>query len=158
VHPTDRTAGHASERVTDTGRLDRTISGIVELGDQRGRTIGFPTANIRLGLRHVDVADGVYASIAQLADGRRLAAATSVGRRPTFYLEGERLCEVHLIDFAEDIYSTRLRVRLIAFLRGQQRFDSIDDLRQQLRDDVDVSARACADHFAIESTPPHGLA
>ena len=146
MHPTDRTPGHADDRATDTARLDRTITGLVEMGDQRGRTIGFPTANIRLGLRHVDVADGVYASIAHLADGRRFAAATSVGRRPTFYLEGERLCEVHLIDFAEDIYGTRIRVQMLDFLRPQCRFESIGELQQQLRLDVEASARACAHH------------
>src|SRR5687767_14213268 len=53
VHSTDRTPVHTDDRATDTARLERTIAGVVEMGDQRGRTIGFPTANIRLGLRHV---------------------------------------------------------------------------------------------------------
>jgi riboflavin kinase/FMN adenylyltransferase len=142
VRPNHHIAGQGS-RSTFEPFARRMIEGTVELGDQRGRTIGFPTANIRLGLRHADIPDGVYASIAELEDGRTCTAATSIGRRPTFYLEGERLCEVHLIDFGDDIYGRHLRVRLLAFLRGQQRFETIADLQHQLQADVEMTARLC---------------
>ena len=152
MQPIDRIA---IDRVRPNPATDyfarRAVDGIVELGDQRGRTLGFPTANLRIGLRHADIPDGVYAAVARLADGRSFAAATSVGRRPTFYLEGERLCEVHLIDFADDIYGTRLHVRLLAFLRSQQRFETIVDLKNQLRADVELTARLCAQAAATDS-------
>ena len=61
-----------------------TIVGVVEHGDQRGRTIGFPTANLRLDLDHARIEDGVYAATVRLDDGRVVDSAVSIGRRPTF--------------------------------------------------------------------------
>ena len=76
---TTRRAGPAAERTELI-----TIVGIVERGDQRGRTIGFPTANLRLDLDHAHIEDGVYAATVRLDDGRSVDAAVSIGRRPTF--------------------------------------------------------------------------
>ena len=114
-----------------------TIVGIVEHGDQRGRTIGFPTANLRLDLGHAHIEDGVYAAIVGLDDGRSVESAVSIGRRPTFYPEGVRLCEAHLIDFDDDIYDTCITVKLIARMRRQERFESVAELVTQLRADVE---------------------
>jgi riboflavin kinase/FMN adenylyltransferase len=122
-------------RATETIKLV-TIVGIVEHGDQRGRTIGFPTANLRLDLDHAYIEDGVYAATVRLDGGRVLDSAVSIGRRPTFYPEGVRLCEAHLIDFDEDIYDTCIAVTLVARMRRQERFESIADLVAQLRADV----------------------
>jgi FAD synthase len=113
-----------------------TIVGIVERGDQRGRTIGFPTANLRLGLDHATIEDGVYAATVRLDDGRVVDSAVSIGRRPTFYPEGVRLCEAHLIDFDDDIYDTCISVSLVGRLRRQERFESVAELVQQLHADV----------------------
>ena len=121
-------AGKATELIT--------IVGIVEHGDQRGRTIGFPTANLRLDLDHAYIEDGVYAATVRLDDGRCFDSAVSIGRRPTFYPEGVRLCEAHLIDFDDDIYDTCIAVRLVARMRRQERFESVADLVTQLRADV----------------------
>ena len=120
-----------------------TIVGIVEHGDQRGRTIGFPTANLRLDLGHTHIEDGVYAAIVGLDDGRSVESAVSIGRRPTFYPEGVRLCEAHLIDFDDDIYDTCITVKLIARMRRQERFESVAELVTQLRADVE----ACTNLF-----------
>ena len=128
---TTRRNGPAAERTELI-----TIVGIVERGDQRGRTIGFPTANLRLDLDHAYIEDGVYAATVRLDDGRSVDAAVSIGRRPTFYPEGVRLCEAHLIDFDDDIYDTCISVTLVARMRRQERFDSIADLVAQLRADV----------------------
>ena len=122
-------------RATETTDLV-TIVGIVEHGDQRGRTIGFPTANLRLDLDHAHIEDGVYAATVRLDGGRVLDSAVSIGRRPTFYPEGVRLCEAHLIDFDEDIYDTCIAVTLVARMRRQERFESVADLVAQLRADV----------------------
>jgi riboflavin kinase/FMN adenylyltransferase len=122
-------------RATETTDLV-TIVGIVEHGDQRGRTIGFPTANLRLDLDHAHIEDGVYAATVRLDGGRILDSAVSIGRRPTFYPEGVRLCEAHLIDFDEDIYDTCIAVTLVARMRRQERFESVADLVAQLRADV----------------------
>jgi riboflavin kinase/FMN adenylyltransferase len=113
-----------------------TIVGIVEHGDQRGRTIGFPTANLRLGLDHATIEDGVYAATVRLDDGRVVDSAVSIGRRPTFYPEGVRLCEAHLIDFDDDIYDTCISVSLVGRLRRQERFESVAELVKQLHADV----------------------
>ena len=125
---------HSSPSSTTTERV--TIIGVVERGDQRGRTIGFPTANLRLDLDHAHIEDGVYAAYVRLDDGRVVESAVSIGRRPTFYPEGVRLCEAHLVDFDDDFYDTCITVTLVGRLRRQERFDSIDDLVVQLRADV----------------------
>ena len=129
------TTGHNRSRAAESTELI-TIVGVVERGDQRGRTIGFPTANLRLDLDHAHIADGVYAATVRLDDGRVVDSAVSIGRRPTFYPEGVRLCEAHLIDFDDDIYDTCIAVTLVARMRRQERFDSIDELVAQLRADV----------------------
>ena len=122
-----------------------TIVGIVEHGDQRGRTIGFPTANLRLDLGHAHIEDGVYAAIVGLDDGRSFESAVSIGRRPTFYPEGVRLCEAHLIDFDDDIYDTCITVKLIARMRRQERFESVAELVMQLRADVEACTNLLRD-------------
>jgi len=130
---------------TDTATELITIVGIVEHGDQRGRTIGFPTANLRLDLDHAHVEDGVYAATVRLDDGQCADSAVSIGRRPTFYPEGVRLCEAHLIDFDEDIYDTCITVSLVARMRRQERFESVADLVVQLRADVEACTNLLRD-------------
>jgi riboflavin kinase/FMN adenylyltransferase len=127
----------SSGGVVARGAVRHDVAGIVEHGDKRGRTIGFPTANLRLTSAHSHIDDGVYAAVVRLPDGRAVPAAVSVGRRPTFYMEGERLLEAHLIDFDADLYGKRLDVSLVCFVRGQARFDGVDALIAQLRDDVE---------------------
>ncbi len=119
--------------------LDRMheVIGTVEHGDGRGAELGFPTANLAVPSSTCLPADGVYAGTFIADDGVERAAALSVGRRPTFYEEGGlRLLEAHLIDFEGDLYGQRARVRFAERLRGQERFDSVDDLVERMRGDV----------------------
>jgi hypothetical protein len=117
------------------------IEGFVEHGDERGRQLGFPTANLH------DVSavrlDGVYAATFQIdpaGSGPRYVAAVSVGRRPTYYgRHGVRLLEAHLLDFHGDLYDRWVRVELRIRLRPQHRFTDTPTLVRQLRLDVEAT-------------------
>lgn len=117
------------------------IRGLVEQGDQRGRTLGIPTANVAFARDGAHPAEGVYAATVTTADGHRHVAAVSIGRRPTFYESSFELCEAHLLDFAGDLYGQELEIVLTHHLRGQVRFDGIDALITQMRADCDQARR-----------------
>ncbi|CAO4165517.1 bifunctional riboflavin kinase/FAD synthetase [Methylorubrum aminovorans] len=114
----------------------------VRHGDKRGRTLGYPTAN--LALDSCGLAHGIYAVRVRLADGRLYDGVASYGRRPTFD-DGAPLLEVHLFDFTGDLYGQEVAVELLAYLRGEEKFSSAEALVAQM--DVD-SARA---HAAIRA-------
>ena len=109
------------------------VSGEVVHGEKRGRDLGFPTANIRLdpscGLKH-----GIYAVRAQI-DGRLVDGVASFGRRPTFD-NGAPLLEVFLFDFSGDLYGKTIDVAFIGWIRGEEKFASIDALKQAMDRDV----------------------
>ncbi|MCM2250170.1 MAG: bifunctional riboflavin kinase/FAD synthetase [Geothrix sp.] len=112
-----------------------TLTGVVVEGDRRGRHLGFPTANLAWEQEQLP-AFGVYVTEAFLPHhgGARLGL-TNVGEKPTF--EGRRLTvETHLPDFEEDLYGARLHVRFLHRLRGEARFASVDELRDQIARDV----------------------
>jgi riboflavin kinase/FMN adenylyltransferase len=122
------------------GRPHR-VDGVVERGDQRGRELGFPTANLRTDKYAAIPADGVYAGSVWRLDERgqtvaRLGtAAISVGTNPTF--EGhERRVEAYVLDFDGDLYGDGLGVEFVQLLRRMERYDSIDDLITQMHRDV----------------------
>jgi riboflavin kinase/FMN adenylyltransferase len=128
----------------ELGRLHE-IHGVVEHGDERGRTIGFPTANVAVAGDIQLPADGVYAGWYHRPDGSVHRAAINIGRRPTFYAEnGLLLVEAHLLDFDGDLYEEHARVQLETWLRGETRFGSIDDLKAQLVRDVDKTRQLAA--------------
>jgi len=114
------------------------IEGTVELGDQRGRTIGFPTANVALG-EHLRPRFGVYA-VRALVDGSWRDAVANLGRRPTFGKLQENF-EVHLFDFAGDLYGKQLAVALSHFIRPEIKFPGLDALKAQIAEDA-ARARA----------------
>jgi riboflavin kinase/FMN adenylyltransferase len=116
------------------------IVGPVTHGDKRGRTIGFPTANVPLG-RHLEPARGVYAVTVRLPDGSGHQGVANIGRRPTVNAGPESRLEVNLFDYAGDLYGAEIAVALHAFLRGERRFDGIDALRAQIAADA-AEARA----------------
>ena len=120
------------------------IEGEVVLGDQRGRTLGFPTANIRLG-RHLEPARGVYVVRASLPDGSERGGVANLGRRPTLGGDPESRLEVHLFAFTGDLYGTVLPVHLLHFLRAEQRFDGLDALRRQIALDADAARALLAE-------------
>jgi riboflavin kinase/FMN adenylyltransferase len=105
------------------------------MGDRRGRKLGFPTANVRIG-PNVDLADGVYAGVVELEDATRHRAAISVGRRPHYYEVGERLVEAHLLDFDRDLYGERIRVEVGTLVREQRSFGTEGELVEQIASDV----------------------
>jgi len=115
------------------------ISGPVLKGDQRGRTIGFSTANLSLeGVLAPKF--GVYAITAGLPDGRVVNGVANLGMRPTFE-KTVPILEAHLFDFAEDIYGSVLNVALHSFIRPERKFDGIDALKSQIAQDA-AAARA----------------
>ena len=110
------------------------MRGRVVTGEQRGRTLGFPTANLHIRPHLVLPPDGVYA-VAVPLDGRRIPAVLNIGIRPTFG-ERRRTIEVHLLDWSGDLYGRWLVVELIERLRGEQAFAGVDALRAAIAADV----------------------
>lgn len=106
-------------------------------GDRRGRELGFPTANLRLGadcrLRH-----GIYAVRLRRADGSSFDGVASFGRRPTFG-DGEPLLEVHILDFSGDLYGERVSVAFFDWIRPELRFDSVGALIAEMSRDREVA-------------------
>ena len=113
------------------------IRGEVVHGDQRGRTIGFPTANIAVQQAMCLPADGVYAGRYIDEQSRTFMCAVNLGRRPTFVEHSDHsLLEAHLLDFSGDLYGQRARVTFEKFLRSERKFDGLESLRTQLADDI----------------------
>lgn len=122
------------------------VEGEVVGGDQRGRELGFPTANLVPDDRLAIPGHGVYAAFAN-----GIPAAVNVGVRPTFETGRGVLIETYLIDFDGDLYGTNLRVAFVARLRGEKRFPGVEELIAQMRADVEDARKVCA-AFA----PPEG--
>jgi riboflavin kinase/FMN adenylyltransferase len=127
------------------------MCGRVAHGDRRGRTLGFPTANIHLH-RRVTPVYGVYAVLINGSSLPSWPGIANVGRRPTVAGDRERL-EVHLLDFQGDLYGRHVKVDFLCYLRPERRFESLDALRQQIRRDA-LDARAWFAARGIEVPPP----
>jgi riboflavin kinase/FMN adenylyltransferase len=125
--------GRVSEAARLLGRRF-SLTGPVVHGDARGRSIGFPTANLHIPERMAVPADGVYAVFAEVADLRH-PAVVNIGVRPTFGVN-TRAVEVHILDFSEDIYGEEVALEFVEHIRGEQRFDSLDALTAQIARDV----------------------
>jgi riboflavin kinase/FMN adenylyltransferase len=126
-------------------------TGIVVMGDQRGRTLGYPTANLTVPEGHACPADGVYAgwlTCLEKADAEQMPAAVSVGTNPTF--DGvERRVETYVLDRTDlELYGCRIGVDFVTRLRGQVKFDALEDLIVQM--DADVAAA----REVLGATPP----
>ena len=117
------------------------ICGEVIHGDARGRTIGYPTANVVMDASYVMPRLGVYATRVRLRDGRTFHAMTNVGRRPTFYDTGDVSIESHLFDFSEDLYGQLIEIEWVRFIRNERAFDGLDSLIAQLKQD-ETTARS----------------
>ena len=137
-----REAVHAGDMARAAAILGRpfAIEGEVVHGDKRGRTIGVPTANIRLG-DYMRPAYGVYATRTRLPDGRVLDGVASLGLRPMFALE-EPLLEVWLFDFDGELYGQTVETQLIALLRGEEKFDSLEALKSRIDADAEAARAA----------------
>jgi len=116
------------------------MRGTVAHGDKRGRTLGYPTANLVPDPTLVVPGHGIYACRAEVAGEQRIAAV-NVGVRPTFQTGRGLLVEAYLLDFEGDIYGQELRLEFLARLRGEKRFESVEALVEQMHHDVDEARR-----------------
>ena len=139
--------GDAARAAVLLGRPYR-IMGTVVRGDGRGRTIGYPTANLQPSTeRKLVPAVGVYAVQATLPDGGEVGGMMNIGRRPTFETDGATRAEVHLFDVDQGLYGQTLTVDVVHRIRGEHPFDGVDALVAQLDRDEEVARR-------MLSTPP----
>ncbi|HET9623250.1 MAG TPA: bifunctional riboflavin kinase/FAD synthetase [Kofleriaceae bacterium] len=111
------------------------VDGVVVHGAKRGRTIGVPTANVRPDLE-LAIAPGIYAVTLAVDGGPALPAVASLGTNPTFVDQGGLVLEVHVLDWAGDIYDRRVRTTFVARLRDELKFSSVDALIAQIRQDI----------------------
>lgn len=128
--------GDVTRAASMLGRLHE-VRGTVIMGDQRGRLLGFPTANVVVPNTTCVPADGVYAGWYERPNGEVHPCAINLGRRPTFYEHADHsLLEAHLIDFNGDLYGEEAEVRFAHFLRSERKFDGIEAIVAQLSVDV----------------------
>ena len=138
VHSTSIRQALAGGSVGDVAKMlgrNFAIIGTVVSGDKRGRTLGFPTANIEVGPSMAIPGNGIYATMA-VVDGKSHMAATSIGTRPTF--DGKRrTIEAFLLGFDNNLYNKQLRLEFVQRLRDELKFDSVDALLKQMELDVE---------------------
>lgn len=127
-------AGDVSGVAKQLGR-NYAVSGVVVSGEKRGRTLGFPTANLEVGGDMAIPANGIYATRA-FVDGECHMAATSIGTRPTFDGKG-RTIEAFLLGFDNILYNKELRLEFVSRLRDELKFDSVEALLEQMALDVE---------------------
>jgi riboflavin kinase/FMN adenylyltransferase len=122
------------------------IEGAVQRGRQLGRKLGYPTANIPLA-DYVTPRFGVYATRTRLPDGREIPGVANIGVNPTVDGVTIPLLEVWLFDFDEDIYDQVIETDLIAFLRPEEKFESLDAMTTQVMQDAKAARDLLAPHF-----------
>lgn len=151
-HKTGSSAIRAALAEGDVERAGRLLGRPVALhgpvvhGAQRGRTIGFPTANIAVASDLAVPAFGVYVTRSIIGEAV-YPSVTNIGRRPTFD-DGAPSIEPHLLDFSGDLYGQMMRLELLARLRGEQKFDGIDALVAQIRSDAEAARQWHRQHSA----------
>lgn len=122
--------------------LPMALRGTVAHGDKRGRVLGFPTANLNCA---APMAYGVYASQTRIEEGEKVwPSVTSYGTRPTFKGADQRI-ETHILDFTGDIYGCDIEVKLVAFIRPELRFSSVDALVAAMQADIEQARALIAD-------------
>ena len=134
--------GYPERATAELGR-PWAIRGMVAHGDKRGRTIGFPTANVALG-RHLEPARGVYAVTIRVPGGAVYRGVANIGRRPTVNAGPESRLEVNLFDFTGDLYGQDITVALIAYIRPEIKFPGLDALKAQIAADAAEARRLLA--------------
>ena len=148
MHDSERYSSTAVRRALAEGDMARvssllgrpySLGGPIIHGFERGRTIGFPTANISVAADRAMPALGVYATRARVA-GHHLLGATNIGRRPTFD-DGHISIETHLMDFEGDIYGERMEIEIVQRIRGEQKFEAVEALVAQIGRDVAEARR-----------------
>lgn len=143
-------AGQVEHAATLLGRPYR-INGVVGSGQQRGASIGFPTANLT-AIEHLLPRHAVYAAVAQLDDGSFHLAAVNLGPQPTFDQQTAAV-EAHLLDFSGDLRGRRVGLHLCAWLRDQVKFNGVEELTSQLARDVERARQAACVRDALRTGP-----
>jgi len=110
------------------------LNGRVTSGVGRGLELGFPTANLDITPEQALPADGVYATLAYI-DGKTYQSMTNIGGRPTFG-DNQRIVEVYVLDYHGDLYGRDLKLDIMARLRSEERFDTVDELKRQIIEDI----------------------
>jgi len=122
------------ERVRSLIGRPFSLYGHVTSGERRGIELGFPTANLDINQEQALPADGVYATWAYI-DGKAYYSMTNIGKRPTFG-SGQRTIEVHVLDYHDNLYGHKLKIDVIARLRDERQFDTAQELRKQIAEDI----------------------
>ena len=151
-------SGDVAKAAALLGRLYEVRGTVVE-GDKRGALTGFRTANVPVPKSMAWPVEGVYAGYCRLPATDRLPSATdtamkfcaiNIGRRPTFYEYAEHpLMEVHILDFDGELCGCEIKVEFVDFLRGERKFQGIDELRQQLKIDVAKAQEICGSNILL---------
>lgn len=110
------------------------FEGIVVKGDELGRTIGYPTANLRVNPDKILPDEGVF-GVNVVVEGSNYLGMMNIGFRPTVNLKGEKRVEVNIFDFDKDVYGQTIRVEMIGKIRNEKKFDSLDELKSQIKKD-----------------------
>lgn len=125
-----------------------TLGGRIAYGQQLGRQLGVPTANIHLR-RYRSPLQGVFAVVARFQDGSQYTGVANVGVRPTVSGDKKPLLEVHLFDFSRSVYGAAIDVEFCTRLRSEKKFESLDALRAQLQQDILDARQWCVNHPSL---------
>jgi riboflavin kinase/FMN adenylyltransferase len=142
------TRGEVRQATTLLGRYP-SLTGQVMQGAQRGRLLGFPTANLSVLPERAIPADGVYACFIWV-HRKRYSTVTNIGIRPSF-AGAERMVETHLLDFSGDLYGLDMKMEFVERLRPERRFENLDELVAQIRSDAEQAAELLAREPTVES-------
>ncbi|MBQ3779610.1 MAG: riboflavin biosynthesis protein RibF [Fibrobacter sp.] len=157
LHKGERVSSSAVRNALLNGDVDRAqtylgrpyrLSGTVVVGKRLGHTIGFPTANVQMEQFKFLPKGGVYVASARLSDGRIYRSVVNIGTQPTTPGTHNLAVEAYLLDFNEDIYGQHLALDLLAFLRPEKKFASIEDLVRQIGMDADTAKNYNGNHWA----------
>ena len=157
LHKGERVSSSAVRNALLNGDVDRAqtylgrpyrLSGTVVVGKRLGHTIGFPTANVQMEQFKFLPKGGVYVASARLSDGRIYRSVVNIGTQPTTPGTHNLAVEAFLLDFNEDIYGQHLALDLLAFLRPEKKFASIEDLVRQIGMDADTAKNYNGNHWA----------
>ena len=157
LHKGERVSSSAVRNALLNGDVDRAqtylgrpyrLSGTVVVGKRLGHTIGFPTANVQVEPFKFLPKGGVYVASARLSDGRIYRSVVNIGTQPTTPGTHNLAIEAFLLDFNEDIYGQHLILDLLAFLRPEKKFASIEDLIRQIGMDADTAKNYNGNHWA----------
>jgi riboflavin kinase/FMN adenylyltransferase len=142
------TRGEVRQATTLLGRYP-SLTGQVMQGAQRGRLLGFPTANLLVSPERVIPADGVYACFVWM-NRKRYATVTNIGIRPSF-AGAERMVEAHLLNFSGDLYGLDMKMEFVERLRPERRFENLDELVAQIQSDAEQATELLAREPPVES-------